>query len=589
MNKFNYILLFLLCFASLGCEERQEYRDALSRAEAVMETNPDSALVVLDSLSAYSSDFNRHFNMQYQLQLTNARMKSGILFTTDSLTLSLIDYFDSHGTDDERALAYYIYGCSLVDLGQAPEALQAYYTALESIDTTQTNCNYNLLKGIYGQMSQIFHQQNLPHDEIWALKHYIENVERTSDPSEIAFAKSRMTSPYYLLNRIDTVLQITQEAYETLKSIGDNQNAAIILGSTIHFDLEKGELNKVKKSIEIYENESGLFDKSGNIANGFEGYYCYKGLYELAINQLDSAEVYFRKAIRYDYTSDGYKGLMSAYRKRNNVDSVFKFSLLYEAAQDTLHNQMRTTAIHQMSALYNYNRSQKEAEQEREKSRILKMSIVFVIILFILLLILLQWLYLRNQRKKKRELAKLNKRLQRAATAHSEISAELQMLKDKDYDRIIAEKESKECALKDEIEKLNTTINNYQQTKTKEPVDNLDAFLSSDIAILITKKADSKTEKPHITDRQWSLLQSQFCKSLPAMNKAFTEGKSLSESQKKSCILILLGIPDTTIRMMLDCSKSVFSDAKLHSNVKLFGQDNARSLRNNLLDGLKST
>lgn len=588
MKKFNYILLFLLCFASLGCEERQEYRDALSRAEAVMETNPDSALVVLDSLNAYSSDFNRHFNMQYQLQLTNARMKSGILFTTDSLTLSLIDYFDSHGTDDERALAYYIYGCSLVDLGQAPEALQAYYTALESIDTTQTNCNYNLLKGIYGQMSQIFHQQNLPHDEIWALKHYIENVERTSDPSEIAFAKSRMTSPYYLLNRIDTVLQITQEAYETLKSIGDNQNAAIILGSTIHFDLEKGELNKVKKSIEIYENESGLFDKSGNIANGFEGYYCYKGLYELAINQLDSAEVYFRKAIRYDYTSDGYKGLMSVYRKRNNVDSVFKFSLLYEAAQDTLHNQMRTTAIHQMSALYNYNRSQKEAEQEREKSRILKMSIVFVIILFILLLILLQWLYLRNQRKKKRELAKLNKRLQRAATAHSEISAELQMLKDKDYDRIIAEKERKECALKDEIEKLNTTINNYQQTKTKEPVDNLDAFLSSDIAILITKKANSKTEKPHITDRQWSLLQSQFCKSLPAMNKAFTEGKSLSELQKKSCILILLGIPDTTIRMMLDCSKSVFSDAKLHSNVKLFGQDNARSLRSNLLDGLKS-
>ena len=589
MNKFNYILLFLLCFASLGCEERQEYRDALSRAEAVMETNPDSALVVLDSLNAYSSDFNRHFNMQYQLQLTNARMKSGILFTTDSLTLSLIDYFNSHGTDDERALAYYIYGCSLVDLGQAPEALQAYYTALESIDTTQTNCNYNLLKGIYGQMSQIFHQQNLPHDEIWALKHYIENVERTSDPSEIAFAKSRMTSPYYLLNRIDTVLQITQEAYETLKSIGDNQNAAIILGSTIHFDLEKGELNKVKKSIEIYENESGLFDKSGNIANGFEGYYCYKGLYELAINQLDSAEVYFRKAIRYDYTSDGYKGLMSVYRKRNNVDSVFKFSLLYEAAQDTLHNQMRTTAIHQMSALYNYNRSQKEAEQEREKSRILKMSIVFVIILFILLLIFLQWLYLRNQRKKKRELAKLNRRLQRAATAHSEISAELQMLKDKDYDRIIAEKESKECALKDEIEKLNTTIKNYQQTKTKEPVDNLDAFLSSDIAILITMKANSKTEKPNITDRQWNLLQSQFCKSLPAMNKAFTEGKSLSELQKKSCILILLGIPDATIRMMLDCSKSVFSDAKLHSNVKLFGQDNARSLRNNLLDGLKST
>jgi len=589
MNRFNYILLFLLCFASIGCEERQEYRDALSRAEALMETNPDSALVVLDSLSAYSSDFNRHFNMQYQLQLTNARMKSGILFTTDSLTLSLINYFDSHGTDDERALAYYIYGCSLVDLGQAPEALQAYYTALESIDTTQTNCNYNLLKGIYGQMSLIFDAQNLPQDEIWALDHYIENVKRTSDSIDIYLAEYRMTAPYFLLNEIDSILDITQDLFKSLKRIGANKDAAIIMGATIPLYLERGDLNKARESVRVYEEESGLFESNGKIANGYEGYYVFKGDYELAINHLDSAEMYYRKAIQYDYLPGAYKGLLGVYRKRNYADSIYHFSLLLEAAQNTLHNQMRTTAIHQMSALYNYNRSQKEAEQEREKSRILKMSIVLVIILFVFLLILLQWLYLRNQRKKKRELAKLNRRLQRAATAHSEISAELQMLKDKDYDRIIAEKESKECALKDEIEKLNTTINNYQQTKTKEPVDNLDAFLSSDIAILITKKADSKTEKPHITDRQWSLLQSQFCKSLPAMNKAFTEGKSLSELQKKSCILILLGIPDATIRMMLDCSKSVFSDAKLHSNVKLFGQNNARSLRNNLLDGLKST
>ena len=376
MKKFNYILLFLLCFASLGCEERQEYRDALSRAEAVMETNPDSALVVLDSLNAYSSDFNRHFNMQYQLQLTNARMKSGILFTTDSLTLSLIDYFDSHGTDDERALAYYIYGCSLVDLGQAPEALQAYYTALESIDTTQTNCNYNLLKGIYGQMSLIFDAQNLPQDEIWALNHYIENVKRTSDSIDIYLAEYRMTAPYFLLNEIDSILDITQVLFKSLKRIGANNDAAIIMGATIPLYLERGNLDKARESVRVYEEESGLFESNGKIANGYEGYYVFKGDYELAINHLDSAEMYYRKAIQYDYLPGAYKGLLGVYRKRNNADSIYNFSLLLEAAQNTLHNQMRTTAIHQMSALYNYNRSQKEAEQEREKSRILKMSIV---------------------------------------------------------------------------------------------------------------------------------------------------------------------------------------------------------------------
>ena len=96
MQRITITIILLLCLVFQGCNERHDYREALSRAESVMDTNPDSALNILDSLNEYSSDFDRHFNMQYQLQLTNARMKSGVLFTTDSLTLSLVDYFDSN-------------------------------------------------------------------------------------------------------------------------------------------------------------------------------------------------------------------------------------------------------------------------------------------------------------------------------------------------------------------------------------------------------------------------------------------------------------------------------------------------------------
>lgn len=587
MQRITITIILLLCLVFQGCNERHDYREALSRAESMMDTNPDSALNILDSLNEYSSDFNRHFNMQYQLQLTNARMKSGVLFTTDSLTLSLVDYFDSKGTDDERALSYYLYGCSLADLGQAPKALQAYYTALESIDTTKVDCNYNLLKGIYGQMSTIFDAQNLPHDEIWALNHYIENVKKTSDESEYLFAKYRMVSPYFLLNDNDTVLQITQVIYEAFKQLGDNQNAAIILGPTVHIYVERGLLDKAREALRIYEQESGLFDVYGRIKRGYETYYYYKGAYELAINQLDSAEIYFRKAIRYEYLSGGYKGLLSVYRKRNNVDSVYHFSLLYEAAQDALHNQMRTTAIHQMSALYNYNRSQQEAEQEREKSRRLKMYFVCIAIGISIPLFILLWLYLRNQKKKKHEFAMLNTKLQNTVIAHSEISTELQMLKSKNFDGIIAEKEIKESELKNEIDKLKKEIANYQQAKVREPIDNLDAFLCSDIAQLFIKKANLKTERPQPTEREWSLLQTQFCKNLPFLSKSFIEGTPLSPLQQHACILIILGIPEATIRMMLGSSKSVFSDTKARSNERLFGQSDARSLKINLFKALK--
>ena len=57
----------------LGCSERREYREALSRAEAAMNDHPDSALMILDSLGKHEQEFGKHFRMQYHLHLTNAQ------------------------------------------------------------------------------------------------------------------------------------------------------------------------------------------------------------------------------------------------------------------------------------------------------------------------------------------------------------------------------------------------------------------------------------------------------------------------------------------------------------------------------------
>ena len=132
--------------------------------------------------------------------------------------------------------------------------------------------------------------------------------------------------------------------------------------------------------IDVAEKESGLFDNQGNIARGREHYYVTKGFYELAVNRIDSAEYYFRKAIKYGYLSEGYKGLLSVYRQKNVPDSIIHFSFLYENAQDSLHNQMQIDATHRMSSLYNYSRSQKVAEQEAQKARNARLWIVGILI-----------------------------------------------------------------------------------------------------------------------------------------------------------------------------------------------------------------
>lgn len=582
-----FVFFFVALFAFLSCSEKRDYRDALSHANAVMYHDVDSALAILDSLGKHQSEFGSHFQKRYQLQLAAAEMKSGTAFTTDSLTKELADYFDANGDDDEAALAYYVYGCSLIDLGQSPEGIQAYYTALSKVDTTKADCNYHLLKNIYGQMSLVFHGQNLPQDEIWALNHYVENVRKTATERDYLLAKYELVAPYILLNDKDSVLQVSLGVYEDLKRIGDNQGAARVLCPTIYYYMERGQMDKATWAKEIFEKESGWYDENGNIASGRESYYYVKGFYDLSANRLDVAEQSFRKAISYGYLSEGYRGLLNVYRKRHNIDSVCHFSLLYEAAQDTLHNQLRTNAIHQMSALYNYNRSQKEAEQEREASRKLRMRATCFVVISLFGVLLLLWLYVRYKNKKKQEILKLSKKLERVIKARSEISAELQLLKSKDYERVIAAKEAKEA-------ELSCVIKTLQQVDVRgEYIGTNVVFVNSPIAQVFIKMSNSKTEKPNPSDSEWSLLISQFRKSFPLLYKSFSEGNSFSEGmplsqlQVQVCILIILGLSDASIRTMLGNSKSVLSDAKSDANERLFGQKGARSLKGNLFNALR--
>ena len=66
--------------------------------------------------------------------------------------LDVVDYYDHHGTANERMRAYYLLGCVDRDLGEAPQALECYHDAVDCADTTAQDCDYKLLSRVYGQM-----------------------------------------------------------------------------------------------------------------------------------------------------------------------------------------------------------------------------------------------------------------------------------------------------------------------------------------------------------------------------------------------------------------------------------------------------
>jgi hypothetical protein len=104
-----FFILTLLLFQS-GCKRKNvAYDSRLVAAERLMEEHPDSAMMILDSISggAFDSAADRAF---YNLLLTQARYKNYQEFTSDSIIASAVDFYrDSQ--DSEllmRALYYHV-------------------------------------------------------------------------------------------------------------------------------------------------------------------------------------------------------------------------------------------------------------------------------------------------------------------------------------------------------------------------------------------------------------------------------------------------------------------------------------------------
>lgn len=164
MKRLAYIYISMIVVALLGCNGKN-VTTQLEVVSKIADTDPDSALVVLTRLEQNKEDWGRSERMYYELVKMKAENKADVQFTSDSIIKDVVKYYKGEDAN-ERMLAYYLLGRVHSDMGEAPEALQAYYDAIESADTARADFDYNTLIAVYGQMSQIFHKQNLPEDEI---------------------------------------------------------------------------------------------------------------------------------------------------------------------------------------------------------------------------------------------------------------------------------------------------------------------------------------------------------------------------------------------------------------------------------------
>jgi len=282
----------VLCVACLlgGCGDNPRATALLSRADSLMASRPDSALLLLDSLLTDSDRQSTHFVMQCRLRRLNACNKLDTVFTAAHVAQAkmLADHFDRHGTPNEQMLAYYLLGCVYRDLGEAPQALAAYHDAVECADTTAANCDYTLLSRVYAQSAALLRSIQLPYETIEEANKGAVMGHRAGDSLIILDCQLLKADAYYLLENTDSVISVSEYASNRFLHFCDTMYSLIALKPAIVGYLGKGLLDSVKIKLDTYERL--LKNKPHNvIAYSMKNINVIKAQYYLQCHQYDSA------------------------------------------------------------------------------------------------------------------------------------------------------------------------------------------------------------------------------------------------------------------------------------------------------------
>ena len=230
---FSLAVLLISCLLLGSCGDNSRATALLSCADSLMADRPDSALQILDGCEAEVAAWPESQQMRYRLLQAKGRNKAYVPFTSDSVMIDVVDYYDHHGTANEQIEAHYLLGCVYRDLGEAPKALSAYHDAVECADTTAVDCDYVLLGRLHGQMATLLRRIQLPYETLEEAN-LAEIMSHKAGDNQMALdCKMLKAEAYFLMGETDSVISISENVSKRFSQCGDTIYSIIALKPAI--------------------------------------------------------------------------------------------------------------------------------------------------------------------------------------------------------------------------------------------------------------------------------------------------------------------------------------------------------------------
>lgn len=584
-SRLRFIYYLLGAFILFSCTDKHA-DSIITKAEQLLNTKPDSALAVLDDIRESKEDWPRSQQMRYELVYAQAQNKAYVNFTTDSIVLSLVDYYGRHGNANEQMMANYMAGCAYRDLEDALSALKYLNLAVDAVDENDEDCDLHTLMRVYSQMGGLYQRVAAFENERIADS----NAERLAwqicdTLSALRLMWAQACCLYDSRNQSQAIMILDSIDMFTRKN-GMREQTKILYPMRIDYHLDIKDVKGADSLLREYEYKMGIRPDSPDEEIYDIAHFYRKGRYDLLIQSPNSAIQMFQRYLRlienrsfyngiqHSLREVCYQGLTEAYSLQHQPDSVIKYANLYCQWNDSSTRAKSSEHLLRYQSLYNYTNIQEQALKAEQKASSLRVTIILLVILVTTIAIFTWSNYQKRLKKERQKQIATNKEYQLLMHELERAAEELLLVKT-DSERFLKEKDS-------EIHSLQTSLSMYQgNTLDIEQWNNERTILQCDLVNhLHSLSAQGKVATQDELDGLVTIAQNVF----PKFHQTIIDDtKGLSNREIITCILIRFKFIPSEIAVLTNNSYQQITNLKSTINKKLFDKKGAKTLNSNLM------
>ena len=561
MNKL-FLIGWLTLVTFLACENDKRHSVRLLEAERLVDTRPDSALLLLERMGdpAGWPESERAWWALLKVE-TMGQEPSGN--QADSLIRIATDYFEKPGRDPQRrARAWLCRARACRASGQWLSALEYYQAALSD--------RSSLLKRLVGrgelEMAGLLAEMNLFDEALAAQKRSLAYFSQAGDTLEMVRTYGEMASSYASLNEIDSLLVCLIRLDSLKAGLPDPETRRMLeIQENLDFGLrrarsEQEEYQRARRHV-AYGLRALADGDSSRMALAKGCAYLYGQRYDSAAVHLERAALAPNPTIRQEATYF----LARLNLRRGRIDEALHASREIGLRQDSLTRENLSERGIYHNLLLDYQTLIGEERASSQKKEVNSMVLFSLLLAVVWLGAILGNAY-RNERKNANRLAR------RSKARHLSVGIP-------DTERLITDNEARLRRLENNgesgldarlvetrrhmLEMENQKLRADEQRRAEQE----ERFKRSEIYALFTDEA----AKPKEAD--WTLLLETIDLVYDDFATRFRQlSDRFNEKEIRTACLIKIGLPPAMIARRLFCTKTNISMIRRRVYEKIFGE-----------------